>query len=207
MNKKQMLESVRNYLSSFGDVDDRILKAMKKIDRKDFMDTNKEFAHVDNAMPIGYGQTISQPSTVARMLQLLQLKCRDKVLEIGTGSGWNAFLISYLVKPGQVKSLEIVGELAEKSKERIRKLGIKNIEIEEKDFRKLNEKFDKIIFTAGILQEQENIIRDYANKHLRDGGILVCPRQSGRLMIFKKMGGVVKESWTDEEYVFVPLVL
>ncbi len=203
-----MLKSVEKYLSSFGDVDERILEAMEKIDRKNFMDVNKEFAYVDNAMSIGYGQTISQPSTVARMLQLLRLRDEDKVLEVGAGSGWNACLIGYLVRErGDVLSLEIVEELVEKAEERIKELWIKNVEILKKDFRSVDEKFDKIIFTAGILRGQENIIRDYADKHLVDGGVLVCPRRSGKLIIFEKVDGEIKESQTNEEYVFVELVL
>ena len=202
-----MLQSVYDYLLLFGEVDKNILEAMKKIDRKDFMDINKEFAYVDNAMSIGYGQTISQPSTVARMLSLLKLKKGDFVLEIGTGSGWNAGLISYLVKSGKVKSLEIVKELAERSRNKIKELEIKNIEIKEEDFRKLKEKFDKIIFTAGILHSEENIIENFAQGHLNENGILVCPHQSGPLIIIKKKQGRIKKDYTNEEYGFVPLVL
>ena len=166
MDKKEMLNSVQRYLSSFGDIDERIIEAIRKVDRKDFMDENKEFAYVDNAMSIGYGQTISQPSTVARMLQLLQLKSGDRVLEIGAGSGWNACLIGHLIgKKGSILSLEIVDELVEKARGRVEKLGIENVEILKKDFRELDEKFDKIIFTAGILQEQKNVIRNYADKY------------------------------------------
>ena len=105
-----MLNSVGHYLSNFGENNKKILDAMKKIDRKNFMPAElKEQAYFVEAMPIGKGQTISQPSTVARMLQLLELKKRDTVLEIGTGSGWNAALIGYLIgKKGKIIRLEIV---------------------------------------------------------------------------------------------------
>jgi len=207
MNKKEMLESVRVYLSQLGRVDEQVLKAIEKIDRKSFMYENKELAYVDNAVPIGHGQTISQPSTVACMLSLLELKKGDNVLEIGTGSGWNASLIGFLVNPGKVLSLEVVKELAESAREKIKKQGLKNIIVEEKDFRKLKTCFDKIIFTAGISQGKEKIIEEFAQKHLNENGILICPFQSGPLIILKKKDGKIKKDYTKEEYVFVPLVL
>ena len=95
----------------------------------------------------------------------------------------------------------------EKAKRKIRELKIKNVEILRKDFRRIDERFDKIIFTAGILQGQENIIKDYADKHLRKKGVLICPRRNGRLMIFEMTDEGIRESWTDEEYNFVKLIL
>jgi len=201
-----MLSSVRNYLSQFGEVDERILEAMNVVDRKNFMDKNQDMAYIDTAMPIGDGQTISQPSTVARMLQLLELKEGDNVLEIGAGSGWNAGLIGFLVgDKGEVLSLEVVNSLMKQAQKNLKKF--KNVKIEKKDFRKLREKFDKIIFTAGILQGQEKIMESYAFGHLNEGGILVCPYQSGPLIILRWRGSRIKINYTREEYVFVPLVL
>jgi len=208
MNKQQMLGSVRNYLLHFGRrPNERIIKAMEKIDRKNFMDENKNFAYVDSAIPIGYGQTISQPSTVAIMLTLLELKKGDSVLEVGTGSGWNAALISYLITPGNVQSLEVVHELAEKAREHIKRQGLENVVIKEDDFRKLKEKFDKIIFTAGISEEQEQEIEDFAQRTLKQNGILICPYQNGPLLILKNKRGRIEESYTREGYIFVPLIL
>ena len=153
---QNMLKSVRDYLSGFGKVDDRVIEAMSKVNRKNFMPEGlKEKAYLDAAMPIGYGQTISQPSTVARMLSLLELKEGDRVLEIGTGSGWNAVLISCLIGKGKVISLEKYDELIEQAGERIKELKIENIKIAKKDFRNLKDRFDKIIFTAGISSGQE----------------------------------------------------
>lgn len=212
MGKKEMLDSVKEYLLLFGEVGNYerdILKAMFVVDRKNFVSEDIiEYAYIDNALPIEKNQTVSQPSTVARMLQLLRLRNGDKVLEVGAGSGWNACLIGYLVgEKGSVLSLDIIDELVEKARERIEKLEIKNVEILKKDFRNLDEKFDRIIFTAGLLWEQEIIIREYADKHLEDDGILICPRGSGRLIIFEKVNGEIKKSQTNEEYVFVRLIL
>lgn len=205
MNKSQMLHSVRNYLSQFGKPDEKILKTIKEVDRKNFMEENKSFAYLDQAISIGHGQTISQPSTVARMISLLNLKKTDEVLEIGAGSAWNAALLSKLSK--KVITLEIVPELAEKAKEKIKKLGIKNVEVRQKDFRELKQKFNKIIFTAGIEKEQEKIIEDFAEKNLKENGVLICPYREGPLMILKNKKNKIKKEYSKENYVFVPLVL
>src|SRR3989338_2085271 len=205
MDPSQMLHSVRKYLSLFGKPDEKILQAIEKIDRKNFMEKNKSFAYLDQAISIGHGQTISQPSTVARMLSLLNLKKTDEVLEIGTGSAWNASLLGYLSK--KVLTLEIVPELAKPSQEKIKKLGIKNVEVKQEDFRLLKQKFNKIIFTAGISPEQEQLIENFAKNHLKENGILVCPYREGPLIILKKKKIKIEKNYTKENYVFVPLVL
>ena len=205
MNSSKMLRSVKNYLSLFGKPNEKILDVIKKIDRKNFMEKNKSFAYLDQAIPIGHGQTISQPSTVARMLSLLELKKTDGVLEIGTGSSWNAALLGELSK--KVLTLEIVSELAKISGEKIKKLGIKNVEVKQKDFRLLKQKFNKIIFTAGISPEQEQLIENFAKNHLKENGILICPYREGPLIILKKKKTKIEKNYTEENYVFVPLIL
>lgn len=205
MNKTLMLQSVKKYLSLFGKPDKKILNAIYKIDRKNFMEKNQDIAYEDSAIPIGYGQTISQPSTVARMISLLKLKKTDEVLEIGTGSVWNAALLGYLSK--KILTLEIVQELAEIAKEKIKKQNLENIIVKEQDFRDLRKKFDKIIFTAGISLNQENIIENFAKTNLNENGILVCPYQSGPLIIIKNKKNKITKTYTQEEYVFVPIIL
>jgi len=208
-----MLESVENYLSQFGKLgreELNILLALQSVDRKRFMlGKLKRYAYHDTAMPIGHGQTISQPSTVARMLVLLELKQGDSVLEVGAGSGWNAGLISELVGgDGKVLSLDVVEELVVRAKKKIEKLMINNVKIEKKDFRKLKEKFDKIIFTAGISgEDDEKVIIDFAGRCLDGGGVLVCPFRAGALLILRNVNGKIVKDYTEEEYVFVPLVL
>ena len=204
-----MLKKVGNYLSYFNSSSKEILEAMNKIDRKDFMPSNfKSEAYLDEAMPIEKGQTISQPSTVARMLQLLELKKGDSVLEIGTGSGWNAALIGFLVgKKGKVLSLEIITELAEKAKTNIKKQKLENVVVKEENFLKIKQKFDKIIFTAGILYPKEIKIEEFAYEHLKNKGILVCPYRQGPLIILEKQQNKIKKTSTKEDYVFVPLIV
>ena len=124
-----MIQNVRFALSlygNFGEYEERILEAINKISRIFFVE-NAEIAYLDTALPIGEGQTISQPSTVARMLQLLELKHGEEVLEIGAGSGWNACLIAYLVKPGKILSLERHEKLIGFAKRNLRKTQIKNV--------------------------------------------------------------------------------
>lgn len=205
-----MLESVKRNLERFSfDVNEKnILRAMSYVDRENFvLGGYEKYAYVDHALPIGKGQTISQPSTVARMLQLLALKKGDSVLEIGTGSGWNASLIGFLVEKSKVLTLELVPELAEEARGSIKLSRIRNVKVLEEDFRKIKEKFDKIIFTAGILKEQENLIENYAEVHLNEGGILVFPFQAGPIVVLRKQKESILNKYTDEEYAFVPLVI
>lgn len=210
MNKKQMLESVKNYISKFDGDYKEILGAMKSVDRKYFV--SKEFensAYVDNALPTTKGQTISQPSTVARMIQILNLKKGERVLEIGTGSGWNASLIAHIIGDnGKVVSTEVFEELAEIARKNIKKASVKNVEVVVKDFRKFSGNFDKIIFTAGISgKEQEELISDFAKASLNTDGILVCPHRIGPFLVIKKQKNEkIKKSFSDDEYVFVPLL-
>ena len=207
LKKERMMKSVKTNLQTVSVADQRILDAMEAVDRKDFVpEYLQESAYVDTALPIEKGQTISQPSTVARMLDLLQLKKGEAVLEIGTGSGWNAALLAYLVNPGLVTTLEIHPELAQTAQNRFTRLGMKNIFVDTTDFRNLSASFDKIIFTAGISSAQEPLIEDFALHHLHEGGILICPFQSGPLMVLKKVHGKIEKKYTAEEYRFVPLL-
>lgn len=208
MNKQEMLASVEKSLFLSGNIDKKILRTMNKIDRKKFvLEDFIQHTYEDEALPIIKGQTISQPSTVARMLSLLELNKGDSVLEIGTGSGWNAALIADLVNKGKVLSLELYDELIEEARENIKKFKLKNVKIEKQNFRDLTEKFDKIIFTAGISSNQEEIIESFAKKNLNEKGILICPFQSGPLMIIQKKQGKIIKKYSNEEYRFVPLKL
>ncbi|MBT3455764.1 methyltransferase domain-containing protein [bacterium] len=204
--KGKMIHSVKGYLDSFRVDDKKIVETIGTIERKFFVPEHlQNQAHLDVALPIEKGQTISQPSTVARMLQLLQLKKRDNVLEVGTGSGWSAALLAYIVDPGQVVTLELHKELIDRAKKRFKKLNLTNITVKDVDFKVVEDKFDKIIFTAGIGLSQEKLIDYVANKNLKDGGLLVCPFRSGPLIIIeKKKSGLFKE-FSSEQYRFVPL--
>ncbi len=200
---------------------ERILFGMSIVDRKIFLDKNKDFAYINNALPIGKGQTISQPSTVARMLLLAKLEETNNVLEIGTGSGWDACLIAFLVYPGQTTTTERILELTEKAEKNIvefkqsirkeypelfqkfSKLSLETKNVFDKD---LKSKFDKIIITAGISnREIEKEVNKFA-KNLKEKGILVCPYISGPICIYKKQKENLKKERTTELFSFVPLL-
>jgi len=187
-------------------INNKVLEVMNKIDRKEFVSKKlKNLAYKDFPLPIGLGQTISQPYTIAKMLTLLNINKKNSILEIGTGSGYNAALMSNLSNKGKVLSLEIHEKLIKNAKKNIEKFEIKNIEIKNQDFRDLKEKFDKIIFTAGINFNQEKIIENFAKKNLKENGILLCPFQSGPLIILQKKKEKITKKYTSELYRFVPL--
>jgi protein-L-isoaspartate(D-aspartate) O-methyltransferase len=225
MDIDHMLKSVELNFSSFvySDNDEKmknkILDAINQIDRQFFI-KKKECVYIDTAISIGYNQTISQPSTVARMLMLINLKSGENILEIGSGSGWNANLLGFMTYPGKVLSLDIISNLTKQSRNNSNEL-IKNISESGKkrlsriEFRCINilkqidswdEKYDKIIITAGIKKSQEKIIDRLAKKTLNDNGILVCPYIQGHLIIIKKINDKIIKDKSKEEYVFVPLL-
>jgi len=221
---QEMLASVLEYNSNFvknksqEKLLERILFSISVIDRKYFAE-DEDRAYDDNALPIGEGQTISQPSTVARMLLLVNLEERDDVLEVGTGSGWNACLIAFLVYPGNTTSIERIFELKKKAENNLKnfKEHLKNSKPEAYEkltkinflaknvFSLENKKYDKIIITAGIKRGEEEKIETLALKLLKEKGSLICPYTSGPLIILKK-NGKLKNFLTEEEYVFVPLL-
>ncbi len=221
---EKMLQSVYSFNSRFGNKKllKKITSSMVILDRK-FFAGDKVGVYDDNALPIGRGQTISQPSTVARMLILAELKEGDNVLEVGTGSGWNASLISFLVYPGNVISIDRIGELVERAKLNIRALKANLKKRGSRDYLKLEnlyllkediftersvwkKSFDKIIITAGIPnRESEKKVEKVAEELLKDGGILICPYVSGPMVIYRK-NGKLKRGETKEQYVFVPLI-
>lgn len=222
---RQMLNSIYNYNSQFittkkqNKLLEKILFSISIIDRKFFAENR---AYEDNALPIGNNQTISQPSTVARMLLLLEPEPYDTILEIGAGSGYNASLLAFLSYPGFVISIDRINNLVKKAQQNIfslkNYLRDKNPQIMEKlkinlmtenilSPKKIkNKKYSKIIFTAGINKEQESKIQQIAKKFLKQEGKLICPYTSGPILIIDKINGKLKKTHTQEEYVFVPLL-
>ena len=106
-----------------------IIKAFLRADRKHFVPPEFESdAYLDTVLPIGEGQTISQPTTVAFMLELLQAKTGHKILDVGFGSGWTAALLSETVgKRGRVFALEVIAEVYEFGKKNLERSGYKNV--------------------------------------------------------------------------------
>ncbi|MCD4666288.1 protein-L-isoaspartate O-methyltransferase [archaeon] len=170
MNKQELIES---WNQEGLKINPRVLDAFRKIKREDFVPQEvKNFTYVDTALKIGYEQTISQPKTVVLMLGWLELQQGNKVLEIGTGSGYNTALISELIKSnGMLYTTEIIPHLYEQAKERLR--NYPNIEVLNIDGTKFSKgKLDRIVFTAGLNQMPS---AEYLNNNLNNGGIFLAP--------------------------------
>lgn len=175
--KTKREQMVLNIKAKYGFSSYDVLSAMLQIPREVFLHKQyRNIAYDDNPVSIGDGQTMSQPYTVAFMTDLLDLTGKEKVLEIGTGSGYQAAVLSKLAK--EVFSIEIIPELAERAKESIKKLGLKNVYIKvgsgewgwiEKS------PFDSIIVTAGL---EEEVPKELI-KQLKDGGTIVVPMGKG----------------------------
>jgi protein-L-isoaspartate(D-aspartate) O-methyltransferase len=196
---------VRTQIIPRGIQDERVLAAMRKVPRHLFVDESiRPRAYEDIALPIGEGQTISQPYMVAVMTELLELEGKERVLEVGTGSGYQAAILAELAK--DVYTIERVEKLAKEAEEKFRALGYNNIHAKAGDgTRGWLEKapFDRIIITAGTPKVPDPLIAQLA-----EDGIIVAPvgeRFSQQLIKVKK-----SERGLSEEYhtmcVFVPLV-
>jgi protein-L-isoaspartate(D-aspartate) O-methyltransferase len=150
----------------------RVMTAMAKVPRHKFVPNSEEsLAYINAALPIGHGQTISQPYIVALMTDLLDLSEESVVLEVGTGSGYQAAVLAEIAK--QVYSLEIVAELAEEARVRLQRLGITKVEVRTGDgyYGWLEHApFDGIIVTAATAEIPPPLI-----EQLKCGGRLVIP--------------------------------
>lgn len=158
---------------SRGVADPDVLRAMRTVPRHEFVpDDYLGQAYDDHPLPIGYGQTISQPYIVAWMTELLQLKTGDKVLEIGTGSGYQAAVLAELGFV-DVYSIEIVPELASQAMEHLSRLGYSKVHVKEGNGYygwEAYAPYDAIIVTAAPDHLPQALLQQ-----LSDGGILVIP--------------------------------
>jgi protein-L-isoaspartate(D-aspartate) O-methyltransferase len=145
--RKRMVEE---QIAARGIHDPRVLSALREVPRHEFVPAQlRPFAYEDHPLPIGHEQTISQPFIVAAMTELAELEPGDKVLEIGTGSGYQAAVLAALVR--SVYSIEIVEPLAQRARQTLRRLGIDNVEVRAGDgFQGWPEQapFDAILVTA-----------------------------------------------------------
>lgn len=176
---------VRRQLEARGVRDPRVLEAMRAVPRHEFVPgAYLLFAYADTPLPIGEGQTISQPYMVALMTQTLNLQPTDRVLEIGTGSGYQAAVLAHLA--ASVWSIELRERLARRARERLQRLGYTNATVLAGDgSRGLDEQapFDAICVTAGAPRVPQPLL-----DQLAEGGRLVIPvgsecTQELRLMV------------------------
>ena len=168
----QRLRMVKEDIEARGIRDQRVLEVLRTVPRHLFVDAYlRGSAYADHPLPIGEGQTISQPYVVALMTGALKLKPTDRVLEIGTGSGYQAAVLAEIAK--DVYTIEIRKSLADKAAERLRELGYRNIKVKYADGYfgwQEHAPFDAIIITASA-----NHIPPPLIKQLREGGRLILP--------------------------------
>lgn len=170
--KKQRERMVNLQIKARGVFNEKVLNAMRKVPRHLFVPKNRiSEAYDDGPLPIGYGQTISQPFIVAYMTELINPSKCKKVLEIGTGSGYHAAVLAEIVD--SVFTIEIITELYKEAKDRLEKIGYKNIKVKNADGYygwKEYAPFDAIIVTAAAEFVPPPLI-----EQLKEGGKIVIP--------------------------------
>ena len=192
---------VTEQIARRGVSDKLVLSAMKKIQRHEFVPDNMKLnAYEDTPLPIGEDQTISQPYIVALMTELLRLKGGEKVLEIGTGSGYQAAVLAEIAK--EVYTIEIVKPLADSAREKLNQLGYKNITVKYGDGYqgwKEHAPFDGIIVTAAPDHIPQPLI-----EQLKIGGRMVIPVGSmfqELKLLTKTEKGIIEKSIVPVKFV------
>ena len=186
-----------------GIVDSKVLSAIEKIPRENFIPDNfRNQAYENIALPIAENQTISQPFIVAKMTQLLQLSESHKVLEIGTGSGYQCAILSLLSR--RVYTIERIKSLLIQAEKIFIKLKLTNIVTKHDDGNfgwKEQIPFDRIIFTAATLK-----ISDQFFEHINEGGIIVCPiiKNNKQILVRYKKNNNEISSEEFDNVLFVP---
>ena len=182
-------EMVELQLRNRGITDNRILNAMLKVPRHLFL--NKDLhdeAYMDGPLPIGFDQTISQPYIVAYMTEVLKIEQQHSVLEVGTGCGYQAAILSSLAR--RVVSLERIKELAESAQQRLQELGYGNVDVINVNGWKGYQKdapFDRIIVSAGAKSVPAALVDQLAN-----GGIMIIP--VGKILFSQTLRIISKDS-------------
>jgi len=200
--RQKLTENIRRK----GIQDEGVLKAVNNIPRHLFLDSGfLEFAYQDKPFPIGSGQTISQPYTVAFQTELLEIKKGDKVLEIGTGSGYQACVLAEM--GAKVFTVERQKKLYQKTKELLPKLGYRTIKCFYGDGNKgapAFAPFDKILITAAAPEVSGDLI-----SQLKPGGLLVVPYGSGEVQQMIRLRKNANGEIEQEEFGsfrFVPML-
>ncbi len=205
LNPDIACEKLIKKLHSKGITDQRVLDAFRNVQRHLFVDgALNDQAYDDNALPIGLGQTISQPYVVALMTQLLDIQDNDKILEIGTGSGFQAAILAQFTK--RVFTIERHRELGERSRKLLRDMGYANIVFKIGDGTKGwagQAPFDKIIVTAGAPAVPQEL-----TQQLADNGKMLIPagdRGVQQLELYHRKGNTITKR-SEGSVIFVPLV-
>ena len=203
--EKERRRMVDDQIVGRGIKDERVLAAMRRVPRHEFLpEAMRGMAYADNALPIGEGQTMSQPYMVAIMTELLGLTSTERVLEIGTGSGYQAAVLAELCS--KVYTVERIKTIAEKARATLDRLGYQNVAIKVYDGTygwKEMAPFDAIMVTAGAPEIPAPLV-----EQLKDGGRMVIPvgERFGQslLKVIKTAEGTVTQR--SIPCVFVPLI-
>ncbi len=170
--KDARMKMVREQIATRGIKHEGVLQAMRKVPRHLLVpESQRQYAYIDRPLPIGEGQTISQPYIVALMSSLIQPKKGMKVLEIGTGSGYQVAVLAEIVQ--EVYSIEIVASLGERAKKDLENLGYDNVQVKIGDGYQgwpENGPYDAILVTAAPEEPPQPLINQ-----LKDGGIMIIP--------------------------------
>ncbi|MGB5965158.1 MAG: protein-L-isoaspartate(D-aspartate) O-methyltransferase [Sulfurimonadaceae bacterium] len=192
------------YLQEHGTLTSPLLiESFNAIDRKDFvLFSFHDQAYEDYPLSIGEGQTISQPFTVAFMLELLELQEEDTVLDIGCGSGWTTALLAHAVKSGSVTAIERIPQLLSLAQHNLSKYNFSNIRLKlaGKTLGLPEQTFDKILVSAAAEELPFELVQQ-----LNPGGIMVIPIQNEIAVIYKKEN----ERFEQKDFYgfrFVPLI-
>lgn len=184
-----------------------IIRAFSKIDRKDFVvEESKSFAYDDSALSIGYGQTISQPTTVAFMMEQLKPEPGDKILDIGYGSGWTTAILTTIVgEEGKVFAIEMIPKLAQFGKNNIKKYKFENITYIEGDGSKglpIEAPFDRILCSAAA-----SSLPPAFKEQLKISGRLVIPvgRGTQAIYVIERIGEKAYKKKRYPGFIFVEL--
>ncbi|MEL6823633.1 MAG: protein-L-isoaspartate(D-aspartate) O-methyltransferase [Calditrichota bacterium] len=205
MYKRHRVEMVQRFVVDAGIKDPRIADAMRRIQRHRFVEPALAHqAYMDKSLPIGFGQTISHPTTVAYMTQLLQLKGHERILEIGTGSGYQAAVLAEIgVK---VYSIERIGDLSRRVQKLFDELGYYTVGLRIGDGSlgwTAHAPYDRIIVTAGSPEPPKALLAQLAEK-----GRMVIPvggKTGQKLMIITRQADkydIIEHDFRD----FVPLI-
>ncbi len=202
LRREQM---VQTQIKRRGVTDERVIGAFRQVRRHLFVpDKYLDFAYSDQPLPIGYDQTISQPYIVAFMTEALNLSDTDRVLEIGTGSGYQAAILARICQ--QVYSIEIIPELGNAARKLLQELGYRNIHLKIGDGYQgwaAHAPYDAIIVTCSPTRVPQPLV-----EQLAEGGRLMIPLSieyaQHLVLLRKKEGELVKESVLPVR--FVPMV-
>lgn len=185
-----------------------IIEAFQRIDRKDFvLDEHKDEAYINAPLPIGYGQTISQPLTVAFMLELLQPEPGNKILDVGSGSGWQTALMADVVgDSGKIFAVDIISELTDFGRRNVAKYNfIKSGIVKFFNLNAINGMPEQAPFDRIIAAAAGDEIPLAWKEQLKVGGRLVVPVKDTIFLLIKKSEDVFEEQ-SYPGFAFVPFV-